>query len=160
MSPSQSARASRKREIPRNFILNWQCPGTQGAKPLVRRPMTACEACRIAKVKCNGQQECDRCNSRGIYCRYTTPAKGHADRSRRNTLDTSSNASTPPSQTAPEQISMVQTIDSTDPFSIDNVAYEQTPDNVVDWPKEMVNQVANQLDWSHLDINLNVSEQD
>ncbi|OKL56413.1 hypothetical protein UA08_08057 [Talaromyces atroroseus] len=77
MSPAHTARNSRKKEIPEAFILNWQCPGTQGAKPLVRRPMTACEACRMAKVKCNGKQECERCSSRGEICRYTSANREH-----------------------------------------------------------------------------------
>jgi Fungal Zn(2)-Cys(6) binuclear cluster domain len=77
MPPAHTTRNSRKKEIPQAFILNWQCPGTQGSKPLVRRPMTACEACRMAKVKCNGKRDCDRCSSRGEVCRYTLANGDH-----------------------------------------------------------------------------------
>ncbi|KAB8212596.1 hypothetical protein BDV34DRAFT_184256 [Aspergillus parasiticus] len=75
MSPLQSAGGisptSRRKQIPGTLVLNWQSPETQASKPLIRRPMTACEACRAAKVKCNGQQSCERCTSRGLHCTYT-----------------------------------------------------------------------------------------
>ncbi|KAB8224868.1 hypothetical protein BDV33DRAFT_187854 [Aspergillus novoparasiticus] len=75
MSPPQSAGGisptSRRKQIPGTLVLNWQSPETQPSKPLIRRPMTACEACRAAKVKCNGQQSCERCTSRGLHCTYT-----------------------------------------------------------------------------------------
>jgi hypothetical protein len=34
--------------------------------------MTACEACRTAKVKCDAQGDCSRCKMRGLECRYAT----------------------------------------------------------------------------------------
>ena len=158
MSPSQQTRTSRKREVPRAFILNWQCPGTREAKPLVRRPMTACEACRIAKVKCNGQQECDRCTRRGISCRYTDASSRNPDLSQMSPRRTSTDASPSLSQTqtTPEEMSMDLGIDAADPFCMDNVAYEQAHGTVVDWPQEVFNQRVEHLDWSPLDINLNV----
>ncbi|KAM0148229.1 hypothetical protein ACHAQE_009925 [Botrytis cinerea] len=51
MSPTTPNRLPDKSGVPRSFILNWQSSKAQGAKPLIRRPITACEACRSAKVK-------------------------------------------------------------------------------------------------------------
>ncbi|KAJ5612265.1 hypothetical protein N7510_005459 [Penicillium lagena] len=35
--------------------------------------MTACEACRSAKVKCNGHRNCELCRNRGHRCTYAPP---------------------------------------------------------------------------------------
>ncbi|KAK9772863.1 putative Zn(2)-C6 fungal-type domain-containing protein [Seiridium cardinale] len=76
ISHSSHSRASRKQEIPANLILNWQSSTLQGVKPLMRRPKTACERCRTAKVKCpgDGERDCARCTSRGLSCRYAQSA--------------------------------------------------------------------------------------
>lgn len=84
MSPSQPSAmspSSRANQIPGTLVLNWQPPETQASKPLVRRPMTACEACRSAKVKCNRQQTCERCRNRGLRCTYANSG-GNADGTR------------------------------------------------------------------------------
>jgi hypothetical protein len=60
-------RASRKADIPRSFVSKWQ---NAAPKVKLRRPVTACQTCRAAKVKCDGQQDCSRCSSRGIACSY------------------------------------------------------------------------------------------
>jgi hypothetical protein len=62
-------RASRKADIPRSFVSKWQ---NAAPKAKLRRPVTACQTCRTAKVKCDGQQDCSRCSSRGIACTYPT----------------------------------------------------------------------------------------
>jgi hypothetical protein len=62
-------RASRKADIPRSFVSKWQ---NAAPKVRLRRPVTACQTCRAAKVKCDGQQDCSRCSSRGIACSYPT----------------------------------------------------------------------------------------
>ncbi|TEY29567.1 hypothetical protein BOTCAL_0941g00010 [Botryotinia calthae] len=72
MSPTTPNRLPEKSGVPRGFILNWQSSKAQGAKPLIRRPITACEACRAAKVKCNAKSDCQRCRNRGIKCLYTS----------------------------------------------------------------------------------------
>lgn len=66
-------RTSRPRSIPENLIVNWRSSSPRdAAKPLLRRPVTACDACRAAKAKCSGKQGCDRCTTRGIACTYTS----------------------------------------------------------------------------------------
>lgn len=70
MSPTTPNRLPDKSGVPRSFILNWQSSKAQGAKPLIRRPITACEACRSAKVKCNAKSDCQRCRNREIKCVY------------------------------------------------------------------------------------------
>lgn len=70
-------RTSRPRHIPGNLIVNWRPSDLRdGAKPRLRRPVTACDACRTAKAKCSGKQECDRCTTRGLGCVYTFPVAG------------------------------------------------------------------------------------
>lgn len=72
-------RTSRPRSIPENLIVNWRPSDLRdAAKPLLRRPVTACDACRTAKAKCSGRQGCDRCTARGLVCTYTS----HADPNR------------------------------------------------------------------------------
>lgn len=64
-------RTSRPGNIPENLIVNWR-PSTPHDAPrtLLRRPVTACDACRAAKAKCSGKQGCDRCTTRGLVCKY------------------------------------------------------------------------------------------
>lgn len=91
MPPSRSARArpARDGEIPDHFIVNWpkSKSGTRSdpikTAPLVRRAITACEKCRAAKVRCNGQQDCQRCISRRLVCSY-----GHRHQTASPALDT------------------------------------------------------------------------
>lgn len=64
-------RTSRTRGIPENLIVNWHTSELRdGGRPLLRRPPTACDACRAAKAKCSGQQNCGRCTKRGLICKY------------------------------------------------------------------------------------------
>lgn len=66
-------RTSRTRGIPENLIVNWRISDlSDGAKPLLRRPPTACDACRAAKAKCSGQRDCGRCTERGLACTYSS----------------------------------------------------------------------------------------
>lgn len=65
-------RTSRSRSIPQNLIVNWRPSDLRdGAKPLLRRPVTACDACRNAKAKCSGK-DCNRCSARGLVCTYAS----------------------------------------------------------------------------------------
>lgn len=69
MPPNRTARPG---SIPENLIVNWRPSNHRdGAKPLLRRPVTACDACRTAKAKCSGKQGCHRCTARGLICTYT-----------------------------------------------------------------------------------------
>lgn len=64
-------RTSRTDNIPENLIVNWRPPNPHDApRTLLRRPVTACDACRAAKAKCSGKQGCDRCTARGLVCTY------------------------------------------------------------------------------------------
>lgn len=68
MPPS---RTSRPGIIPENLIVNWRPSNLHdGPRTLLRRPVTACDACRTAKAKCTGKQGCDRCTTRGLVCTY------------------------------------------------------------------------------------------
>lgn len=99
MSPNivRNPHGRRKQEIPANLVQKWQSSPLRVSKPQVRRPKTACERCRTAKVRChgNGQNECSRCTSRGLPCRYgqldsspgTTVILGGSDPDRRATPD-------------------------------------------------------------------------
>lgn len=156
MPPAQHTRTSRMREIPRAFISSWQCPGARDAKPLVRRPATACEACRVAKVKCNGQQECDRCTGRGISCSYSYahPRNRHLSQPFPRRISTDASSTLTNSQHTPEDMSMDPNIGSTDSSGMDHMLYEQAYDNVLDWPQEAVSQRVEHFDYSTLDMSL------
>ncbi|KAL4966534.1 Zn(II)2Cys6 transcription factor domain-containing protein [Aspergillus stella-maris] len=72
MPPSQ-IRRSRKDEIPSHLVQSWQASDRHGAKTAVRRPVTACDTCRSAKVRCKGRHNsCDRCITKGIQCRFSS----------------------------------------------------------------------------------------
>ncbi|KAM3564973.1 hypothetical protein ARSEF4850_001598 [Beauveria asiatica] len=60
--------------IPDDFLAKWQSGKICGTKA-VRRPTTACQACRASKVGCEGKQRCRRCILRGIACVYHTKPK-------------------------------------------------------------------------------------
>ncbi|KAM0809539.1 putative Zn(2)-C6 fungal-type domain-containing protein [Seiridium cardinale] len=91
--PVRNSRVSRRQEIPANLTTYWQSSVLGGAKPVVRRPKTACERCRTAKVKCHGdgQHECDRCSSRSLVCQYTQEGLSPSLDSPRNRRDPNSN---------------------------------------------------------------------
>ncbi|KAM3482824.1 hypothetical protein MY8738_003739 [Beauveria namnaoensis] len=58
--------------IPNDYMAKWQMGKIRETKA-VRRPTTACQACRASKVRCEGKQRCRRCILRGIVCIYTKP---------------------------------------------------------------------------------------
>lgn len=66
----------RRQVIPPNLVQKWQSSPRRAVRPQVRRPKTACERCRTAKVRCHGdgQNECNRCTSRGLTCEYAQSA--------------------------------------------------------------------------------------
>ncbi|KAL4789099.1 hypothetical protein BDV19DRAFT_374621, partial [Aspergillus venezuelensis] len=74
MPPSQ-IRRPRKDDIPSHLVQSWQASDGNGAKTAIRRPVTACDTCRSAKIRCKGKHDsCDRCIARGIRCRFLSPA--------------------------------------------------------------------------------------
>ncbi|KAF3765305.1 hypothetical protein M406DRAFT_37932 [Cryphonectria parasitica EP155] len=47
-----------------------------------KRASRACTACRLRKVKCNGQQPCAQCDHLNVACAYSTPTERHGRRVR------------------------------------------------------------------------------
>ncbi|KAH8799096.1 hypothetical protein F5884DRAFT_742654 [Xylogone sp. PMI_703] len=173
MSPAQPVNSavanSRKRQIPGTLVLNWQSIENPATRSLVRRPMTACGACRAAKVKCNGQRRCERCRSRDLHCTYTTPANtsemgnGSAGAKTSPVVSqvTSSASSLSTSQMPPDGICIDSPCDAADPVRIDGggtsplASHDSTMDY---WSEEMFNQALDQFDWTfpELDTSLNI----
>ncbi|KAL4916110.1 hypothetical protein BDW62DRAFT_202948 [Aspergillus aurantiobrunneus] len=143
----RNSRPPRKRGIPRSFIQSWQCPGMNGIKPPARRPMTACEACRAAKVKCNGQRVCGRCTSRGLVCRYASPA--YPDKPG---LSQGGLSRTVADISPPEELSVDGHVHLADPFPL----YDEDPfGTVLDRPPEgLLPRVDEHFDWAAIDINV------
>lgn len=166
------ASQSRKNQIPGTLVLNWQAPDTQTSKPTVRRPMTACEACRTAKVKCNGQRACERCKNRGLLCSYRPPPNSpsgvnNQDRERHASVgdqsvsaisSTGSNPSNiqsfPPSSlstshTTPEKMSIDMTGDplciSESPSNI--MPFSRASGGMEAWGEETFNHALEEFDW-------------
>ncbi|KAK0724662.1 hypothetical protein B0H67DRAFT_568467 [Lasiosphaeris hirsuta] len=169
-SNRSSARGSRKGEIPRNFIRNWHSSGsTRGASPLVRRPITACQSCRAAKVKCDGQQDCSRCNSRGMVCRYVNTETGETPFPQQQSQQSQQPQQQSPAGTvvSPATIYAAATseptsitteldaMDAGDHFTFDTMAY-QPPllDSMADWANETISQSLDDLDWRAMDPGL------
>ncbi|KAL4789637.1 hypothetical protein BDV19DRAFT_373814 [Aspergillus venezuelensis] len=160
----QQRRKSRNKEIPLGLIQTWQCPGNEGARPVVRRPITACDVCRAAKVKCTGlQNACDRCTGRGLACKYTTPSSSSRSTASSSPPNTSSSASSnrqSPSTAATsiagsnkssDAMAMEWVLDSAEPLHLDDVP-EHDFSSMVDWSKDMSSQM---VDWSTLDFSQN-----
>lgn len=134
MSASRPARGLRKAGIPRNYMTKWQSVGLRAARPLVRRPMTACVSCRAAKVKCDGQPACGRCTGRGVPCNYTTTADGD-DPSPGPVLDLDSAALEP-----------THAAHAADPEPLDPAF-----DTMADWALDAPAPRLGDLDWGTLD---------
>lgn len=45
------------------------------ASALPKRVSKACDACKLRKVKCNGQERCQQCSHLGLRCIYSVSAK-------------------------------------------------------------------------------------
>lgn len=156
MSPTRKARSSRKDEIPRGFLLNWQPSGTQDGKPLalIRRPATACEACRAAKVKCSGQLDCDRCTNRGTPCRYTTPSRSESTEPPPQTRPRATDAWPTVAQASSDDINMDLSVDIPIQAGLEKGLWPGR-----DWPNDGVGgqQGMDTIDWSAIDMSLGVS---
>lgn len=120
--------------------------------------MTACEACRAAKVKCDGQQRCGRCAGRDINCRYT----GTNIRSPRSLQQNNRQISTealPPqthAEMTPDEISTELETDPANLFDMENVGYEQAQEAMVDWQQNAFDKGREAFDWNNLGNNLDV----
>lgn len=164
MPPNRNARPSRNGEIPDNFIVNWRKPEDCGrAKPLVRRPITACENCRAAKVRCNGQQDCHRCTTRGLVCAYTSsPVLDRRSPAEDGAHPSSLHAASPAAaQNSIQEVPAVVNIDATAASS--NLAYRPGVDLETMTPAGWTNGTRDRnhsidhFDWGPVDSTVNVS---
>ncbi|KAI1441716.1 hypothetical protein F5Y02DRAFT_289927 [Annulohypoxylon stygium] len=138
MASNRNSRNARKGDIPRDYMSNWQCPGADGLSTLVRRPMTACEACRAMKAKCDGQQPCQRCSTRSIACRYPTTTKStSADAPKRSHRRKGSiDAWRSPSQAQPGEGS-TSNAPTSEAASFDNIAGSMTDGTDMSWMSDV-----------------------
>jgi hypothetical protein len=136
-------RGPRQGDVPGGFILKWQ---NSKAQSVTRRPVTACQMCRIAKVKCNGKQKCDRCSSRGLICNYKETKKGEAAASSDDTI-----SSTMATQSVHDIVSLdLGSVNVMDRFSMGDVNYEE--DHVIDPMASWQN--LDNLNWGVVDPSL------
>ncbi|KAJ5693029.1 hypothetical protein N7462_002452 [Penicillium macrosclerotiorum] len=174
-----ASRQSRKRHIPGTQTLRWPSPESRVSKPHVRRPMTACEACRTAKVKCNGQRVCDRCKDRKLHCTYTKPSlkeTGTSSEATRNMEKSIREEVVKPqslsnSQAMPEPSAENQALPgltSTDfrgdglhshDGDLDILPPVHTSNGIESWGEEEFNHALEEFDWvfSEPDLSLDVS---
>lgn len=165
MPPNRNARHSRNGEIPDNFIVNWRKPeACGGAKPLVRRPITACENCRTAKVRCNGQQDCHRCTARGLVCAYTSnPVLDRRSPAEDGAQPSSMHAASPAAaQDVTQEVPAVVNIDATAAPS--DLEYRPGVDletmTPADWTNGSHDHSIDHFDWGPVDSTVNVSSLD
>jgi hypothetical protein len=145
---SRKPRGSRKGDIPGGLILRWQ---NSAAQPVIRRPLTACQMCRIAKVKCNGKQDCDRCTSRGLVCRYKETDKRDTQAPLNDTA-----LSTAATQSTPEDALLnLDSPSALDHYSTSTTVYngDRIVDPMADWPTQ---QMLGNLDWEIVDPTFSV----
>ncbi|KAJ5570045.1 uncharacterized protein N7459_009475 [Penicillium hispanicum] len=184
MAPSppgaHTSPASQRKQIPGTQVLSWHSSERQAKKPRIRRPITACEACRSAKAKCNGQHGCERCKNRGLRCTHATPPNtsgGHGNGSVRPEIVATSSPSVDqviPVDVAPtaatpapaDQITLHSTsvdlsgdlisMASRNEGAIQHVPASHAMDH---WREDSFNQALEQFDWvfPEPDIGLNVS---
>jgi hypothetical protein len=151
MSPTMPNRPPNKSRIPRGFILNWQSSKNQGATPLIRRPITACEACRAAKVKCNAQKDCQRCSNRGIECVYVAPSNSSDTKSQHRGRSPPSSRQSSASEFSPDIPTDLE-INGPDLSMPDGM--ELDLGELAAWPQE----VTEQFPWLTPDLNFQVCD--
>jgi hypothetical protein len=152
-SRPRKAHGSRKGDVPNNFILKWQ---SSGPKPLVRRPMTACQPCRTAKVKCDGQPQCDRCNTRDLVCKYTNSSVPDIPPSNPSS---STNAASPigPTQTPSEETTInLEPANDTNRLSAATTGYDDAFESMGDWSPNAARQALDDFVWPPMDTNFTV----
>ncbi|KAI2463312.1 hypothetical protein F4781DRAFT_126968 [Annulohypoxylon bovei var. microspora] len=149
MASNRNPRTPRIGDIPQDYMLNWQCPSAEGLSTLVRRPMTACEACRATKAKCDGQQACQRCTTRGIACRYPTTKSTSTDPARQSHSRRSSTeawGSLHQAQSDDENASSSRTVDVAGDESITDSMKDTRSE--MSWMNDLGHQELDFLDWS------------
>ncbi|KAJ5408175.1 hypothetical protein N7509_002058 [Penicillium cosmopolitanum] len=142
----------RKGHIPGTLVLNWKSGEAPNGKSSTRRPMTACEACRTAKVKCDAQRDCSRCKLRGLGCRYITRGSVANNEPR---LDFAGCSQASPVQEAVHGLSDPSSnIDSgfLDDLSLHNAS------KAMEWGEDAFNKALEQFDWVFPDDNIDTSD--
>ncbi|QKX64433.1 uncharacterized protein TRUGW13939_11607 [Talaromyces rugulosus] len=166
--PPAAGSSPKKRQIPGTSVLQWQSPEIHTSR---RRPMTACKTCRLAKAKCNGQQSCERCRTRGIRCTYSRASSGAARN--RNSKSKSPASQTPTGESPSNGQGIVVTGATSDPMSVDvpgdvfpmsdhaGSTGQSTTTNPMDhWREETFQQALEEFNWvfPEPDFSLNLSD--
>jgi hypothetical protein len=140
---------SRGKQIPGTMVHNWQAAKDQPAKPLIRRPPTACESCRTAKVKCDGKTDCSRCKIRGLSCIYTPKPNCPSSQLQQQTPRDQSPPETQGSSSNGDYLSDAITLDLgiLQEVSGDAPAYTFTPPEDVEFPDDSFQSDLVQFDW-------------
>ncbi|KAJ5272366.1 hypothetical protein N7478_007491 [Penicillium angulare] len=136
------------KSIPGTQVLDWRA---RTPRPRLRRPMTACQACRSAKAKCNGQSKCQRCKKRGISCEFNPISNegngsingDHYDR-RRNSVTPSLLTDDVPAGQIPESRCIPRHDTITNQQS---PQYDSTFNGVENWNERALNDALEQFDW-------------
>lgn len=145
------------------MVLNWQPVEGQSSKTLIRRPMTACEACRSAKIKCNGQRDCERCKKRGLHCSYNPSVNAHTEPEHgvSNPSTSTGNQATSMGQMQSDPMSVEM---SNNPFAVSETGpemmpFRQTDNGLEQWGEETFNHALEEFDWvfPSCDLGLDVS---
>lgn len=156
-------RTSRPRHIPENLLVNWRPSDLRdGAKPRLRRPVTACDACRTAKAKCSGKQGCDRCATRGLVCAYTSQAAADHCPPRGDSVQTPSMQPTWPVQDITEGVHAVAPHGSVAAQDSEGSAGHQASADLefvtpAGWTSGLQHQSVHPVSWDPIDFTLDVS---
>jgi hypothetical protein len=148
----RKARGSRKGDIPHNFVQKWR---SSEPKQLVRRPMTACHACRTARVRCDNQPQCDRCTTRDIVCKYTTPDA--RELSLRSDLSSAMTATDGASSWAPAQTTLEmiandsETITTASRLFMNTTGHYEDLEVLAGWPPDVVHRELDDFAWPPTD---------
>jgi hypothetical protein len=156
MMPSRPRKSheSRKGDVPSKFILKWQ---SSGPKPQVRRPTTACQPCRTAKVKCNGQPQCDRCNTRDLACKYTNSSVPEPPPPSNPSSTTNAASPIGPTQTPSEEITInLEPANVTNLLSMDSTGCDDAFEPMADWSPDAAHHALDDFAWPPMDTNFTV----
>ncbi|KAM0809742.1 hypothetical protein AB5N19_10089 [Seiridium cardinale] len=148
---SSEARPTPRQRIPGTSVFNWQSPETPGTRPLIRRPATACEPCRNAKAKCDGNRQCDRCKSRGHRCTYAT-TRTYKDKAPNDRQLTPSTSSSRPGTSNNDMVPEPTSFDiSNNAFAsgtlVGNATTWQIASGETEWPEEAFASALEEFDW-------------
>jgi hypothetical protein len=167
--PPAAGSSPKKRQIPGTSVLQWQSPEIHTTR---RRPMTACKTCRLAKAKCNGQQSCERCRTRGIRCTYSRASSGAARNGNSKSKSPTPTSQTPTGESPLNGQGIVAASVTPDSMSADvsgdvfsmsghaGSAGQSTTTNPMDhWREETFQQALEEFNWvfPEPDFSLNVS---